>query len=180
MRVRRARRRPRRRHADRLPRQRCGNGYSASDGERTLAAAVSAAVRVAAVHLRARESAASVQQCRGTLVRQAPPPSSPLDETNWSRHEAYLTGVDLFNHGYYWEAATSRGVGVARRRSPRPRLADLLKGLIHLAAAGVKSAKSEQRASSRTCTRPRACSVKVAETDLHDALGLTLDELPCE
>ena len=50
---------------------------------------------------------------------------------------AFLCGVDLFNHGYYWEAheAWESLWRACERSSPR---AVFLKGLIHLAAAGVK------------------------------------------
>jgi predicted metal-dependent hydrolase len=56
----------------------------------------------------------------------------------WHECRDYLYGVDLFNHGYYWEAhevweglwhACGRGGTTGR----------FLKGLIRLAAAGVKA-----------------------------------------
>jgi hypothetical protein len=63
-------------------------------------------------------------------------PAAP-DPERWHECRPYLRGLDLFNHGYYWEAhevweslwqaAGRKGV-----------LADFLKGLIKLAAAGVK------------------------------------------
>jgi hypothetical protein len=73
----------------------------------------------------------------GHLYGHAPLQPSPLDDSNWSTHDVYLQAVDLFNHGYYWEAheaweAAWHAVG---RVGP---LADMLKGLIKLAAAGVK------------------------------------------
>lgn len=56
----------------------------------------------------------------------------------WPRCRAYLRGIDLFNHGYYWEAheVWESLWHAAGRRGP---VADYLKGLIKLAAAGVKS-----------------------------------------
>ncbi len=62
---------------------------------------------------------------------ECPPPSE------WRKSPEFCYGVDLFNHGYYWEAHESweavwRG---CERQSPA---ADFLKGLIKLAAAGVK------------------------------------------
>ena len=49
----------------------------------------------------------------------------------------FLLGVDLFNHGYYWEAhEVWEGLWRTIDRSD-PRSA-FLQGLIHLAAAGVK------------------------------------------
>lgn len=56
----------------------------------------------------------------------------------------FLVGVDLFNHGYYWEAHEywEAAWHAAGRRG---RLADCLKGLIALAAAGVKSREGQPR-----------------------------------
>jgi predicted metal-dependent hydrolase len=56
----------------------------------------------------------------------------------------YLRGLDLFNHGYYWEAHEvweSLWHACARRG----RSADFLKGLIKLAAAGVKVREGRRR-----------------------------------
>jgi predicted metal-dependent hydrolase len=61
----------------------------------------------------------------------------PLDEQNWSDNRDYLFGIDLFNHGYYWEAhEVWEGLWMACGR--RGRVATFLKGLIQLTAAGVK------------------------------------------
>jgi hypothetical protein len=51
--------------------------------------------------------------------------------------DAFLLGVDLFNHGYYWEAheAWEAGWHACGRHGP---LADFFKALIQLAVAGVK------------------------------------------
>jgi hypothetical protein len=70
----------------------------------------------------------------GRQVTGPPPP----DPENPDSSPAFLSALDLFNHGYYWEAhelwealwhACGRAGGTA----------DLLKGLIRLAAAGVKA-----------------------------------------
>lgn len=67
-----------------------------------------------------------------------PGPLAPLDPARWRASREYLRGVDLFNHGYYWEAHEAwEGLWhAAGRRGP---VAELLKGLIKLAAAGVKA-----------------------------------------
>jgi hypothetical protein len=69
--------------------------------------------------------------------RQAIQPDT-IDSENWKRHRAYLFGLDLFNHGYYWEAHESWEAvwNACGRRGPT---ANFLKGLIQLAAAGVKA-----------------------------------------
>ena len=67
------------------------------------------------------------------------PPQRPAapDPERWLACEAYLRGVDLFNHGYYWEAhETWEGLWHACGRTGAT--ADFLRGLIKLAAAGVK------------------------------------------
>ena len=68
----------------------------------------------------------------------APPPAAALAADKWQECEEYLFGFDLFNAGYYWEAheaweACWHAVG------RKGRAADLLKGLIRLAACGVKA-----------------------------------------
>jgi hypothetical protein len=60
-----------------------------------------------------------------------------LDQETWVENRSYLWAIDLFNQGYYWEAheewerlLRSTGVETTAGR--------FLKGLIKLAAAGVK------------------------------------------
>jgi hypothetical protein len=75
-------------------------------------------------------------------VELVPPPA--IEPERWQASRTYLHGIDLFNAGYYWEshvqfealwfAAGRRGV-----------LADFLKGLIKLAAAGVKHLEGRPR-----------------------------------
>jgi uncharacterized protein len=64
-------------------------------------------------------------------------PLAEFSADQWSRCKPYLLGIDLFNHGFYWEAHESwEAVWQAARGEPL--LADFLKALIKLAAAGVK------------------------------------------
>ncbi len=53
----------------------------------------------------------------------------------WRDNRPYLRGIDLFNHGYYWEAheAWEQTWHACGRRGVN---GDLLRGLIHLAGAG--------------------------------------------
>jgi hypothetical protein len=61
----------------------------------------------------------------------------PPDPDQWRVCRPYLYGIDLFNHGYYWEAhEVWEGLWHACGRSGQT--ACFLKGLIKLAAAGVK------------------------------------------
>lgn len=69
------------------------------------------------------------------------PPPEPLEPERWSDSVAYLYGFDLFNAGFYWEAHESwEGLWLAAGR--RGAIADTLKALIQLAAAGVKHRES--------------------------------------
>jgi uncharacterized protein len=68
------------------------------------------------------------------LTHERPP---ALDARVWQTSRAYLRGVDLFNHGFYWEAheAWEELWLACGRHGPA---AMFLKALIKLAAAGVK------------------------------------------
>lgn len=74
---------------------------------------------------------------RGHSFGQRPERPEPPDELRWQECRAYLYGIDLFNHGYYWEAhETWEGLWHACGRGGR--MGSFLKALIKLAAAGVK------------------------------------------
>jgi predicted metal-dependent hydrolase len=73
----------------------------------------------------------------GHLYGRPPEQAVPLDPQRWQENSTYLYAIDLFNHGFYWEAhETWEGLWHAAGR--RGVTADFLKGLIQLAAAGVK------------------------------------------
>jgi hypothetical protein len=69
--------------------------------------------------------------------------------------DAFLWGLDLFNHGYYWEAHEAwEGLWrVAGRDGP---LRMLFKGLILLSAAGVKIRERKNAAAARHAKRAAA------------------------
>jgi hypothetical protein len=72
------------------------------------------------------------------VVHEAPPPLIP---EHWRSSSAYLFAVDLFNHGFYWEAHEGwESLWLAAGR--RGLVAVWLKGLIKLAAAAVKGFES--------------------------------------
>jgi uncharacterized protein len=63
--------------------------------------------------------------------------AGPVGPENWATSRPYLFGIDLFNHGFYWEAhEVWEGLWHACGRSGTT--ADFLKGLIQMTAAGVK------------------------------------------
>jgi hypothetical protein len=75
---------------------------------------------------------------RGHSFGHVEPTAQPLDPFSWQSNANYLYAIDLFNHGYYWEAheAWESLWHAAGRTGPT---ANFLKGLIKLAAAGVKA-----------------------------------------
>jgi hypothetical protein len=64
-------------------------------------------------------------------------PASP-DPDRWRECRPYLHGIDLFNWGFYWESHV-QWESLWRACERRGVAADFLKGLIKLAAAGVKN-----------------------------------------
>ena len=85
-----------------------------------------------------------VRDPTGHLFGHTPESPPPLDPVHWRESRAYLHGVDLFNCRYYWEAhEVWEGLWGAAGRSGM--LADLLKALIKLAAAGVKIRQVQPR-----------------------------------
>jgi predicted metal-dependent hydrolase/ribosome biogenesis protein Tsr3 len=85
-----------------------------------------------------------VRDPAGHLFGQTPELPPPLDPARWQESQAYLHGVDLFNHGYYWEAHEV-WEGLWRAAGRMGTTADFLKGLIKLAAAGVKVRQGQLR-----------------------------------
>jgi uncharacterized protein len=74
---------------------------------------------------------------RGHSYGVLEPACAPLDESNYRANATYLHAIDLFNHGFYWEAHEA-WEALWHAAGRRGRIADFLKGLIKLAAAGVK------------------------------------------
>jgi uncharacterized protein len=75
-----------------------------------------------------------------------------VDPEHWQECRLYLLGFDLFNHGYYWEshvAWESLWLGCGRKGMT----ADFLKGLIKLAAAGVKACEGRPEGVMSHCRR---------------------------
>src|SRR5438132_6902310 len=93
---------------------------------------------------------------------QAPQKPPPLDTARWSQSPTYLYGCDLFNHGYYWEAheAWESLWHAAGRRGP---VAILLKGLIKLAAAGVKIRQGRADGARSHAARARELFVELGQ-----------------
>lgn len=77
------------------------------------------------------------------------------DPDQWEACRPYLYGIDLFNHGYYWEAHEI-WEGLWHACGRKGRTADFLKGLIALAAAGVKLREGNKRGVRQHAARAQA------------------------
>ena len=72
-----------------------------------------------------------------SFTTEAEPPADYLEPDLWQENEDYLFGVDLYNHGYLWEAhEVWEGLWHAAKHDAVQ--ADLLQGLIQCAAAALK------------------------------------------
>lgn len=89
--------------------------------------------------------------------------------------DVLLWGIDLFNHGYYWEAHEAwEPLWHAAKQSTLHRL--FFKGLILLAAAGVKIREGKRVAAARHAARAVALFRQVAPLSsrpFEAALGMT-------
>jgi hypothetical protein len=111
----------------------------------------------------------------GHSFGKTPPPPSEWDAARWTANRTYLYAIDLFNAGYYWEAhevweSLWHGCG----RSGR--IADFLKGLIKLAAAGVKVREGRLRGAVHHA-RAAADLFRRSGAPAERCLGLPLGEL---
>ncbi|MCI0640026.1 MAG: DUF309 domain-containing protein [Gemmataceae bacterium] len=99
-----------------------------------------------------------------------------FDADRWRHCHAYLRGIDLYNHGYYWEAheAWEQLWHAAGKTGV---YADFFKGLIHLAAAGVKMREGID-AGVRSHTRRAANLLRGVRSKAGEwLLGLRLEDL---
>ena len=86
--------------------------------------------------------------------------------------DAFLWGLDLFNHGYYWEAHEAwEGLWQAADRDGPLRM--LFKGLILLSAAGVKIRERKNAAAARHAKRAAALFRQLPDRTFERALGMS-------
>jgi predicted metal-dependent hydrolase len=99
-------------------------------------------------------------------------------EKEWRGCESYLWGIDLFNHGYYWEAhETWEAVWHAAGR--KGAIADFCKALIKLAAAGVKAREGRPEGVKRHSQRAKQLLQSVTSEcgDDQSFMGLSIPTL---
>jgi predicted metal-dependent hydrolase len=100
-----------------------------------------------------------------------------FDLEHWQECRGYLYGIDLFNHGYYWEAheAWEQLWHACGRKGIT---AGFLKGLIKLAAAGIKVREGKAQGVRNHARRAAALfQVTTRDTGMSRYLGLDLDDL---
>ncbi len=115
---------------------------------------------------------------QGHSFGHKPRPVATLEPDQWASSQDYLAAIDLFNHGYYWEAHEAwEGLWHAAGRSGL--LADFLKGLIKLAAAGVKAREGRTDGVKRHAQRAGElfAATRDRSNESRRFLGLDLDEL---
>lgn len=103
-----------------------------------------------------------------------PAPQAPTPD-GWRAAPHYLLGLDLFNHGYPWEAHEI-WEQLWQACGRRGEMADFLKALIKLAAAAVKQREGKPAGVRSHATRAAALLRRLHRT--HESfLGLRLEEL---
>jgi uncharacterized protein len=107
--------------------------------------------------------------------RFQPPPFSVPELANWRACPAYVYGIDLFNHGFYWEAHEA-WEGCWNAAGRRGRIADCLKALIQLCVAGVKHFEGIPEGVTKHARRAGELLRQVAAGE-DELLGLRLAEL---
>ena len=78
-----------------------------------------------------------IRDPRGHSHNRKQPPPLALDPESWAENRCYLWAIDLFNLGFYWEAH-EEWERLLRATGADSTCGRFLKGLIKLAAAGVK------------------------------------------
>jgi hypothetical protein len=114
-----------------------------------------------------------VSDPRGHSFGAAPERPAAPDPDDWLSCRVYLRGLELFNGGYYWEAheAWESLWHACGRAGPA---ADFLKGLIKLAAAGVKVREGRPRG---VVAHARAAAQLFRRIPQERYFGLRVDEL---
>jgi uncharacterized protein len=74
---------------------------------------------------------------QGHSYNRKPAPPKPLLEDRWAENRSFLLSLDYFNLGFYWEAHDEWD-RLWRVSNPESLVGRFLKGLVKLAAAGIK------------------------------------------
>ena len=108
-----------------------------------------------------------------TAADRPGPPAAYLDADAWSGNVDYLFGVDLYNHGYLWEAHEV-WEGLWHAAADDAAQADFLQGLIQCAAAALKVPMEQPGGLAKLAERGTARLESVARRAGSDYMGLDL------
>jgi hypothetical protein len=101
----------------------------------------------------------------------------PLHEDRWAESRSYLYGLDLFNMGFYWESH-DEWERLWRATGADGMVGKFLKGLVKLAAAGIKVREESIHGVRRHAASAGEVFADVAaETDLERYCGLAFEDL---
>lgn len=104
------------------------------------------------------------------------PPTAPIDPDRWQSSQPFREAIALFNAGYYWEAhEVWERLWHAHER--KGEIAELLKALIKLAAAGVKVREARPAGVRTHAERAHRAFQHLRERNPTHLLGLDLDQL---
>ena len=108
-----------------------------------------------------------VSDPRGHMHGHTPAVPAALDSERWQASEPYRFGVDLFNHGFYWEAHEAwESLWHAEGRTGPTAI--WLKALIKLAAAAVKVREGNPIGATRHARRSQALLDELIAALKHD------------
>jgi uncharacterized protein len=114
---------------------------------------------------------------QGHSFGHAVPTPPAIRPEHWRDSRTYLFACDLFNYGYYWEAHEA-WEALWQACGRKGTTAEMLKGLIKLAAAGVKAREGRAVGVARHAQRAAELFRKVrAEIRVDQYLGIDLDRL---
>jgi uncharacterized protein len=114
-------------------------------------------------------------QAGGHRYQWTEPQAQPLGLPPWPSHLNYLYGIDLLNHGYFWEAHVEfEAIWNAHGRQGIE--AELMKALIKWAAAGVKAAIESRAAATGHLERALEILDPLNPQDAQSCTGLDLNQ----
>jgi hypothetical protein len=111
----------------------------------------------------------------GHLFGTEHPTVHPIDQDRWESSSEYKRGIDLFNAGYYWEAHEA-WEGLWHAQGRRVPTAEVLQGLIKLAAAGLKVREGRPGGVRTHACRAAVLFARAREKAGQYQLGLDLEE----
>ncbi|MCA9076781.1 MAG: DUF309 domain-containing protein [Planctomycetaceae bacterium] len=114
---------------------------------------------------------------QGHSYNRKPSPPKSLTEVEWAENRSYLIALDYFNLGFYWEAHDEWD-RLFRQTGPDTTVGHFLKGLLKLAAAGIKVREDSIHGVRRHAASAGEVFADVAaETDCDRFCGLSFTNL---